>query len=48
VQVQAQPVTDPAQALQVLQTVSDSRRAFAAILVDRGGELTWIPLAVPQ
>jgi serine protease Do len=48
IQVQAQPVTDPEQALQVLQAASANRRDFAAILVDRGGEQTWIPLAVPK
>jgi serine protease Do len=47
-QAQAQPVKDPDQVLQVLQAVSASRREFAALLVERDGEQTWIPLAVPK
>jgi serine protease Do len=48
VQIQAQPVSDPDEALQTLQSMSAGKRAYAAVLVDRDGQRTWIPVALPE
>jgi serine protease Do len=48
VQIQAQQVADPDQALDVLKSVAAEKHAFAAVLVERGGQRTWIPLALPE
>jgi serine protease Do len=46
-QVQAQPVHDSDAALKALQTMADGTHTFAAVLVQRDGQRTWIPVALP-
>ncbi len=48
VRVQALAVSDPDQALRMLTTLSHDKRAYAAVLAERGGQRTWIPLALPE
>ncbi|WP_428488190.1 trypsin-like peptidase domain-containing protein [Rhodopila sp.] len=47
-QVQQQPVSDPDQALRVLQATRTNKRAFTALLVERHKQRTWIAIAVPE
>jgi serine protease Do len=46
-QVQQDPVTDPAQALRLMEAQSSLSRPFAAALLRRDGKPTWIAVAVP-
>jgi serine protease Do len=48
VQIQARPVSDPGQALRMLKALSPDKHGYAAVLVERAGQRTWIPLAVPD
>ncbi len=48
VRVQGQQVSNPEEALHKLQTLSEAKRSYAAVLVDRKGQRTWMALAVPE
>ncbi len=47
-QVQQEAVTDPSQALRLIQVQTALKRPFASVLVLRDGKPTWIPVAVPE
>jgi serine protease Do len=47
-QIQQEVVTDPSQALRLLQVQTALKREFASVLVLRDGKSTWIPVAVPE
>ncbi len=47
-QVRQDPVRDPAQALQLMQRQGTLRRPFVAVLVQRDGKPTWIPIATAE
>jgi serine protease Do len=47
-QVQQTPVSDPAQALRLLQRQSVTQRPYSTVLVERGDERTWYPIAMPE
>ena len=46
--VQGQKVTDADAALRALQAMGDGKHLYAAVLVARDGQRTWIPVALPQ
>jgi serine protease Do len=46
-QIQQVPVSDPDQALRVLQTLSTEKHGFAVLLILRSGNQTWISVAIP-
>jgi S1-C subfamily serine protease len=48
VEVQQTPVSEPDQALRIFWARSSLKHHFAAVLVDRRGKLSWMPLAVPD
>jgi serine protease Do len=48
VQIQAQTVSGPDEALQALRSMSQAKHAYAAVLVDRDGQRTWVPVALPE
>jgi serine protease Do len=47
-QIQQQPVSGPDQALHILQALSAEKHGYAALLVDRNNNQTWIPIAIPE
>jgi serine protease Do len=47
-QVQQTPVSDPAQALRLLQEHLSAQHAYATVLVQRDKERTWYPIAMPE
>ncbi len=47
VQVQQEAAVDPAQVLRLMQQQSAAKRRYAALLVQRDGKTTWMPVAVP-
>jgi serine protease Do len=47
-QVQEHAVSDPTQALRLIEVQSSLKRTFAAVLVQRDGKPTWIPVRVPE
>jgi serine protease Do len=47
-QVQQYPVGDPTEASRLIQAQSALKRGYAALLVQRDGKPTWIPIAVPD
>ena len=48
VQVQQTVVTKPDEAFRILQAQSALKHHFAAVLVERNGKMTWMPLGVPD
>ncbi len=48
VQVQQTPVSDPDQALRLLQGQLSAQHAYATVLVERDKERTWYPIAMPE
>jgi S1-C subfamily serine protease len=48
VEIQQTDILDPTQANDILATRSFARHPFAAVLVERKGKRTWIPIAVPR
>jgi S1-C subfamily serine protease len=48
VEIQRTPVSDTAEAQQILQMQSSLKQRFAAVLVQRVGKLSWISVAIPQ
>lgn len=48
VRIQDRAVSNPDQALAMLKALSPGRDAYAAVLVERDGERTWMPLAIPE
>jgi S1-C subfamily serine protease len=48
VQVQQTPVSDPAQALRLLQGQSVTQHPYFTVLVERSNERTWYPIAMPE
>jgi serine protease Do len=47
-QVQQTPVSDPDQALRLLQGHLSAQHAYATVLVERDKERTWYPIAMPE
>ena len=47
-QVQHEPVSDPAEAMRSLLAQSHQKRRFAIVLVERDKKQTWIPISVPD
>jgi serine protease Do len=47
-EVQQAPVSDPSQALHVLQALSAEKLGYAVVLIKRNDDQTWIPIAIPQ
>ena len=45
-QIQQEPVSDPEQAQHVLQTLSVEKHSYAALLILRNDNQTWIPIAI--
>ena len=48
VEIQQTPVSEPDQAFQIFAARSPSKHHYAAVLVDRKGKRTRMPLAVPD
>ena len=46
--VQQQSVSTPDEALRALQSRSDGKHAYAAVLVERDNKQTWFPIALPE
>jgi serine protease Do len=47
-QVQQELVSDPQQALHILQALSVEKRGYAVLLIRRNEDQTWIPIAIPE
>jgi serine protease Do len=47
-EVQQASVSDPDQALHVLQTLSAEKLGYAVVLIKRNDDQIWIPIAIPQ
>lgn len=47
-EVQQDPVSDPGQALHVLQALSAEKLGYAVMLIKRNDDQIWIPIAIPQ
>ncbi len=47
-QVQQTPVSDPDEALRLLQSHPAAQHAYATVLVERDKERTWYPIAMPE
>ena len=47
-QVQQASVTDPSQALHLMELQTAAKRPYAALLVLREGKTTWMPVGVPE
>jgi serine protease Do len=48
VRIQDRAVSDPDQALAMLKALPPGKDAYVAVLVDRDGQRTWMPLAIPE
>jgi serine protease Do len=48
VRIQDRAVSDPDQALAMLKALSPGKDAYVAVLLDRDGNRTWMPLAIPE